>query len=258
MNIVRSSLAVFVFECRRSLTPSRISCWLVLVLFPPTIFGLLAYYQRDESISEEVWVGLLFSTIPGVISLLGLLLWATPAVYTELEGKTWIYLAVRPSGKDAVMLGKYFAAVVWSAAAAWLGLTLSMAVVAPQYDEPVKLWLVLSVLVLLSCMSYGALYCCLGVLFRKKAMAIALSYTLIFEFVISFVPALVNKFTVLYRLRTLVAQWLEWGLEFQEVGTIGSGPAWQHILILMVYTVVMLIAASYLLHMREHITAEET
>jgi hypothetical protein len=36
---------------------------------------------------------------------------ATPAVSVELERRSWVYLAVRPNGSTAVLIGKYLAAV---------------------------------------------------------------------------------------------------------------------------------------------------
>ncbi len=269
MNILRGSLAVFLFECRRSMTPSRIACWLVLVLFPPAIFGLLVFYDMDlgsnaqspisDSVARErLWISLTYATVPLVMSLLALLLWATPTVYTELEGKTWIYLAVRPSGRDVVLLGKYLAAVAWSMAAAWLGLTFTMAIIAGELSQPITVWLALSVLVVISCISYGALYCFIGVLFRRRAMAIAVSYTLIFEFLFSMVPALINKITVQHRMLSLLDTWLDMGDQLRVSGVIGDEPVWLHVCILGIYTGCLLIASSVTLRMREHITAEET
>jgi ABC-type transport system involved in multi-copper enzyme maturation permease subunit len=258
MNVLRGSLAVFWFESRRSLTLSRLACWSVLALFPPTIFGILAHYDVELP-DERFWIGMLYWMIPGVIALLGLLLWATPAVSTELEGKTWIYLAVRPAGRDCVLVGKYLAAVAWSALAAWLGLTLSVAIIARDYElpQPLLLWAVLTGLLGLSCLAYGALYCFLGVVFRKRAMVIAVAYTLIFEFVVGLVPALINKFTVQYRLRSLLVKWLDLE-EWRQAGIFGNEAVWAHLVILLAYAVVLIVASAVVLRLREHTAKDET
>ena len=40
-------------------------------------------------------------------------------------------------------------------------------------------------------------------------MVIAVAYTLVFELIISFIPAIINTFTVQYRIRTLLLLWGE-------------------------------------------------
>ncbi len=47
-----------------------------------------------------------------------------PLVHAELEGRTWIYLAVRPRGRVSVLLGKYLTAVAWTTLAGWTSTTI--------------------------------------------------------------------------------------------------------------------------------------
>ena len=61
----------------------------------------------ERKVPDTVWGLILFGLIPEVITLFGLLLWVTPVVQAELEGRTWIYLAVRPRGRVSMLLGKY-------------------------------------------------------------------------------------------------------------------------------------------------------
>ncbi len=42
----------------------------------------------------------MFVLLPQVVTVLGLLLWATPVVHSELEGQTWVYAVVRPGGGE--------------------------------------------------------------------------------------------------------------------------------------------------------------
>jgi len=257
-HIARSSITVFLFEWNRSMTASRVACWSVLVLFPPLIFGILAFNDLHPP-TDQVWDITLYGMSPGVITMLGLLLWATPSVHTELEGKTWIYLAVRPAGKDAVLIGKYLSAVGWSAVAAWLGMTLSVAIIsiAAGHQNPLRLWFVLSVILFLSAMAYGALFSFIGVLFKRRAMVVAVAYSIIFELIVAFLPAIINKFTVQYRLASLMFQWMDWGAIPQQ-SPIGREPPWQHILILFAYTVGLMTVSALFLRLREHITSDET
>ena len=114
--------AVFLFEWRRSLTVPRMAWWLVLAGFPVFIIGLIRFTVDAASpasrsgvdeVPRELWVGFLFALGPMLVTMLGTMLWVTPALSAELERRSWVYLAVRPHGGRAVLLGKYLAAVTW-------------------------------------------------------------------------------------------------------------------------------------------------
>ncbi|HUT11922.1 MAG TPA: hypothetical protein VMY42_15585 [Thermoguttaceae bacterium] len=254
---VRATLAVFRFEFRRALTPVRLAFWLGLACFPPALMALIQY-QAGPSLSASLVTFILFVLIPEVVCLMGLLLWATPAIHAELEGRTWSYLAIRSGGKGSVLLGKYLAAVVWTALAAWLAISVSMLFAAPM-GNILRLWTVLTVLVLFSSLAYGALYVLLGVVFLRRAMMITVGYTLIFEMLVGFIPAIINQFTVQYHLRGMLARWLPmdnlpgiWGGLFQR-----TAPAGQHIFILLAATVGLLTVAVAILHRRELVRADD-
>lgn len=104
--------AVFLFEWKRALTLPRMMWWGVLAAFPVFIVGVIRFttYQIPP---REFWAGMLYALIPMLVSMLGMLLWATPAISAELERRSWVYLTVRPNGGTAVLLGKYLAAVTW-------------------------------------------------------------------------------------------------------------------------------------------------
>ncbi len=101
---------VFLFEWHRSLTVGRILTWSVLLLVPVSLMGAVLFLTRSEIPSTFLYVAT-YILVPQVICMLGLLLWATPAIHSELEAKTWVYLAMRPAGKQAILLGKYLVAV---------------------------------------------------------------------------------------------------------------------------------------------------
>ena len=82
-----------------------------------------------------------------------------------------------------------------------------------------------------------AIYLLLGVLMPRRAMVLAVAYTLIFELMISFVPAVINKITVQYRLRSLAAEWCDisfsGGSPSGALTLIGTEPVWHHITVLV-------------------------
>ncbi len=303
------ALSVFRFELRRTMTVSRITVWLMLILFPVFIVSVMKYHeeyiqgqlppsqgrsmrelQRIESegrmsrgmkppapvaASEEaaaeqdekqppnylaqLWGFVFFALIPEVITLFGLLLWVPALVHAELEGRTWIYLAVRPRGRVSVLLGKYLTAITWTALSGWISTTICVLVARP--DNALRLWGTMVALVAFSCVAYGAIYSLIGVWLHRRAMVLAVAYTLIFEFLVSLIPAVINKFTVQYRLRNLLFTWMDWW-DLVPTGAsnvfLGTEPAWLHVLILCGMVVGILIIAVQLIQHKEYATVADT
>jgi ABC-type transport system involved in multi-copper enzyme maturation permease subunit len=251
--------AVFLFELRRAATVPRLAWWAVLALFPVFIVTLIRI-SPVATLAPQVWAFIFAALVPMLVTMLGTLLWTTPAVAAELERRSWVYLAVRPNGGTALVLGKYLAAVTWVLTAAFTGLTIGVAI-APSGDA----WRIFGAvgrLVLLSCPAYAALYLLLGTLFPRRAMVIAVAYTLIFELVVPWMPALINKLTIQFRLRPLLLNWaripIEDAQEFNITTLMGvNAPPWFHVLVLVSYTACLLVAVVVLIRWREFSTADE-
>jgi hypothetical protein len=207
---------------------------------------------------DRLWGVVFFGLIPEVITLFGLLLWVPSLVHAELEGRTWIYLAVRPRGRVSVLLGKYLTAITWTALAGWTSTTVCVLIARP--DAAWRLWGTTVALVALACVAYGAIYSLIGVWLHRRAMVIAVAYTLIFEFLVSFIPAVINKFTVQYRLRSLLFTWMDWW-HLMPSGTttlfMGKERAWVHILILCSIVVGILVLAVQVIQRREYATVAD-
>lgn len=256
--LVRSVFAVFWFEWYRALTFARLAWWAVLAFFPTGIVLLIRSTSDATQIPYEPWTFLLFGLVPMLVSMLGTFLWASPAISSELEGRSWPYLAVRPHGTTALLLGKYLVTVTWVMSAALVGLAVAAALI--PLDEAFRIGGVIARLTFLSVPSYAAVYLLIGVLFPKRSMVICVAYTLIFEFLLSMVPALVNTLTVQFRLRTLLIFWS--GISVGKVNNallafIGEPPAWEHALILVAYPVVLLAASIAVIRMREFSGGED-
>ncbi len=88
----------------------------------------------------------LFVLVIDLLCLMGLLLWATPVIHSELEGGTWSYLAMRPGERGPILLGKYLAAVTWTALCAWISLTICVAIIRPEAGA-FRVWGTLALLV---------------------------------------------------------------------------------------------------------------
>jgi ABC-type transport system involved in multi-copper enzyme maturation permease subunit len=256
MNPLRTVLVVLGFECRRGLALWRMIVLAGLAVFP-ALLGALVKSGGAPLGEPAPWIFMNFVLIPEVVCLLGLLLWATPVIQTEVEGKTWPYLAVRPCGKVPILLGKYLTAVLWTALAAWLAILLSLVMVTPRVGAA-SLAAVLAAMVGFSSLTYGALFVLFGVLFLRRGMVVAVAYTFIFEFLVSWVPAMVNRCTVQYHLRNLMAKWLPeayvppWARQLTS-----DAPPWQHVLFLLGMIAVLLTAASLVLRRRQLVSAPE-
>lgn len=245
--------AVFAFEWRRALSPGRIAWWLVLAGFP--VF--LAAIVRMNTITQpprEAWAVFLFILIPMLVTMLGTLLWTAPAVSTELERKSWVYIAIRPDGRTAMLLGKYLAGVAWVLPAALAGLVLSLLILGPE--DFFRLLMTMIGLTVLACPSYAAAYLLIGVIFPQRAMVLAVAYSLIFEVVVSWIPAMVNQLTVQWRLRSLLVYWYD--IEFMESVNFATPPSWVHIILLLVYPLALLAVSVYIIRRREFSSAAES
>ncbi|MEM0925681.1 MAG: hypothetical protein AAGJ83_06570 [Planctomycetota bacterium] len=263
MNRLTLPFDVLLFELRRSFTAGRIAIWMVLTLFPIAIVGSMvgiARYNlgeryRVEEVIQPFGMAIYF-LVPEVCCLLGLLLWATPAVSTEIEGQTWIYLTSRSSGRTSVILGKYLTAIVWTLSATLSSLAVCLAIVGPTVA--VKIGPTLLMLTLLSCVVHAALYVLIGVLFYRRTMVAAVMYTVIVEYVVSFIPALVNRFTINYRLRGLLADWMEWeDARSNAEAVFGNEPASTHLLMMAIMTVILLVAALFVVRRTDYAMSQE-
>jgi ABC-type transport system involved in multi-copper enzyme maturation permease subunit len=252
-------LTVFSHEWRRSLAARHFFSWFFLIGFPVLIVGLLRYTQREnpEPMDFVAWGSVLFVLIPGIGCMLSLLLTAAPLLQAELEGRSWIYLSVRPGARDALLFGKHLYAVSRTVLMATITLVLCLAI-GGFYTET-RYLLVMLVLILLGSFAYGAIYVFIGILIPRRAMVVAVIYSGV-EFLVSLIPALINRLTVQYRLRSLLVEWMDWAAspDWRPLsGLFSEAPWWQHVAILLGMTVGLLILASIILNRREYIAIRD-
>jgi len=257
---LRAIWAVFRFEWSRSLSAPRLIFGAALALFPLVIVILVQ--GQEAHLEREGYAAVaLFALVPQIVTILSLLLWVTPIVHAELEGQTWIYLAMRPVGKASAVVGKYLAAVAWTLIVAVVALTAAIGYIRPEEDA-FRDWFVLAGLTVLACLAYGSLYALLGVIFLRRAMVAAVGYTFLSEFVLTWLPANVHQITVQYHLRALGLKAKGWDslpshTHFDERLLFSAAPAWQHIAALVAFAVVLLALAVLVLRQRELVRAEQ-
>lgn len=260
MNRIQRIPAVFFFEWRRALTVPRLAWMVALMAFPPLLLALVRSTAGSKP-PLEVAAILVYVLSPCVACMMSVFLWATPALSSELEGRSWVYLAVRPHGPLSVLLGKYLVAVSWSIPVGLVSATLGVA--ALGIDQPMHMMVVQSALVVLSCVSYSALFLLIGVIAPKRAMVAGILYAVVFEMALAVIPAAVNLLTVQYRLRCLLVRWTGMDASMTEGNPVlnayfGNETATWHVSILLVMTAGYLTAAALLLHYREFTASSET
>ncbi len=275
-HLTLGALATCMFELRRSFTFQRISVSVVLALFPPVMLGLMTF---GATVAEQASSGQSISTLAdfasfliiflvALVLLLSLLLWATPTVYSELEGKSWSFIASRPGGRVSMFLGKFLASVLVGFAIAAFAISTCVAIAQFSFGmvRPIETWFEMMGIYLLASLVYGALFSLIGTLFAKRAMVVAAAFLFGFDIVVASIPgALINKFTVRYHLQEIGIEWLGWflpasgpnGLEEYRFIYGEQWPVWIHIAIIAALTLACLGTGCYVIKNREYITGDE-
>lgn len=276
---MNSLSAMFFFELKRLVTPARSFWWLCIAAFPVCIILLLQTVgdvtldniQREFSRRfsdpgdarlrlDAMLTVVLYYLAPAIACMLGALLTASPAVASELEQHSWIYFATRPNGLFHLVMGKYLVAVVWAGSSTLVGLWLALAVA--DIQGKFHAGLVLSGVTCLSAISYSALYLMIGTLFYRRAMIFCVGYTAAIELFLSFIPAVINRLTIQYRLRTLLLEGIEkpevmYEDGFQRLFVTGESMS-MSVFWLIALTAVFLAVALTSVQVREFTGAAET
>jgi ABC-type transport system involved in multi-copper enzyme maturation permease subunit len=260
MNSLQRIPSVFAFEWRRTLTLPRLAWMLALAVFPPALLALLRATAPDDP-PPEVTAVLVFLLSPGLSCMLSVFLLATPAISSELEGRSWVYLAVRPYGPLAVVIGKYLVAVSWALP---VGLVSAVgASIVMTHEDLGRLILVECGLMCLSCISYSAVFLLIGVIIPKRAMVVGVIYAVVFEVGAAFIPAAVNLMTIQHRLRCILVRGMEMDIKLADeipvfMAYFGEESTAWHVLVLCIMTALYLVAAALLLRFREFTFASES
>jgi ABC-type transport system involved in multi-copper enzyme maturation permease subunit len=261
---VNSLRAVFVYEWKRSLTAGRIAWWFAMAAFPVLITILirtLGDFEDHNDIAEQksIWSVTLYALIPGVCVTLSVLLTAAPAIASELEQRSWAYLATRPNGIFWLLLGKFLVSVTWGTTAAWLGTAFSVGVCG--MDEQLRMLVSLSALSLLSAIAYSAVYLLVGAVFPKRAMVFCMMYTVLVELVFGSIPAVINRITVQFRLRTLFVNWMPLDERMKDESVfqyvMAEGSSFMQCFWLIALSSLFLVAAIVVAHRKEFTSATE-
>lgn len=196
----------------------------------------------------------LFLLYPQAICLLLALFYGTSVLGEELDGKTLTYLFTRPLRRSRFVVGKYLGIV--AALVVPTGLSLLASWLLLEAPGGVALFAAVLVGTAGALLAYNALFVLFGFLIPRRAMIVALLYGVFFELILSFVPALVNEFTVTYYLRSLVVAMLDLEIPREITRMVGGAPAPTAVLALVGIVVGSLMVASLLAARREYVVKD--
>lgn len=204
-------LSVYRFQWQETFSKKAWVVWLLMIAIPIGIVILVDLTAHGD-IDTYLWAFFATTLIAGVIPGLNLLLWLTPLLSTELEGNTWTFISVRPGGKLCMVLGKYLATVSRAVISGLVGLLVVILVTNSVADRPetAKLYATMALTVVLASFAYGCLFAALGVIFHKRAMVFTVSYTLLIEVIVSMLPAVINKLSITYYMRSIFTRIMDW------------------------------------------------
>ena len=265
------ALATCGFELRRSFSIQRTSVSVVLALFPPVILTILitaAVVSGDSQARMAIQdlSKLLTVFLVAIVCLLTSLLWATPNVYAEVEGKSWIFVASRPGGRVSVFLGKFLASFLVATVISLIAVSLCILVSHRSFgiQDPGGLWLSMAGIFVIGCLVYSAIFSMFGTLFIKRAMVVAAGYLFGSDIILASVPgALVNQFTVRYHLQELGISWIGWFIpgtgeaEYRMVYSLAM-PNWVHVVVLLGIALLALVVGCLVIVNREYVTQDDS
>ena len=253
--MINAILQSVTFEIKRSFTIAR-AIVLAGISLIPSLLMLALQLQARGRVPDEAIAVISYYMIIQVGCVLGLILWATPTVGSEIEAQTWIYYSMRRHGKTALLVSKYSVAILWSCCAAFVSCMLMT--MASQYPDPLRFFAVLFMLSVIGSFAFAGLYSLIGVVFIRRSLVFAAVYSLVVEVLIANVPVTIGKITVGYRLRSLMVQLLDLNRIQEGLNQIyGEESIVWHLCFLAVYTVVACCLALYIANTKEYSIAVE-
>jgi len=269
---LNGALATCSFELRRSFTVQRTAVSAVLALFPPSILFILILATRmsgnpQAHIPILDYTRLLTVFLVSLVCLLTALLWATPNVYSEIEGKSWGFLASRPSGRISVFLGKFLASFFVSFGISVVAISLCVFLADRSFGVPdsQRLWLAICGVFLFGSLVYSAVFSMIGTLFIKRSMVVAAGYLFGSDVLLASIPgALISKLTIRFHLQELGIAWIGWFLPSPSTEAdyrliYGDAlPFWIHILVLIGISALALAVGGWTIVNREYITKDDS
>lgn len=213
--------------------------------------GGLREAHRDAAAFGGIYFFLLYAQ---AVSLLLALFYGTSVLGDELDGKTVTYLFTRPTPRWQFVLGKYLGIVL--ALVPPTGLSLLASWLCLGGIGGIRLFAALLVGTTGALMVYNALFVLFGFLIPRRAMITALLYGIFVELFLSFIPAVVNEFTITYHLRSLVVAMLDIEIPREVARMVGGSSPLGAVLALLAIAAGSLGLSSWLAARAEYVVKD--
>jgi len=204
---------------------------------------------EEEAVTSVLVLYLLY---PQSLCILTSLLYGATLLAAEIEDKTLVYLFTRGQARWKVLVGKYVASVLALAVCVTLSMSAAFALFGAPYG--LRAWLALTATIWGGCLTYTAIFSLLGLLVPRRAIPIGILYGIVFEFALSFVPAVINELTTSYYLRSIALRIvgdIDLPLRLAKGLAQMTTDAEQAVVAIALLTGVTLAASCLLIHRRE-------
>ncbi len=245
---------LFRLTLRQMLGGKKVWLLAVFLCLPILLLGAIlaadGFAGAEEAKDREAAFSIfLYMLYPQVLCILASLIYGASLLAGEMEDKTLVYLFSRSQPRWKILFGKYLATALV------LGVMIagSMSISFLMAGSPVgaRLWYALLATVFAACFAYTALFALLGIALPRRSMTVGLIYAVLVEFLLSFVPALINQATVSYYLRSMAFHIADVALPEEVVYIIGNASAPHSVTALFVIPLGALLLSSFMIHRRE-------
>jgi ABC-type transport system involved in multi-copper enzyme maturation permease subunit len=249
--------AVFYLQVRQILGDRRLVLLALFLCLPILLAGAVrwgsGFAPGADAQSKELAAAIfLFLLYPQVMCELLSLLFASSLVSVEVDGQTLTYLFTRPVAKWRILASKYAACCVTLAPPVVASLVIAWFVL--DAAGGLRLLFAICLGTCASLVAYGAVFVFIGVVVPGRAIAVGLLYAM-FEFVLSYVPAVLNNITVTYYLRSLVARTLGTPIPAEMQRIVGAASLSLSCAALAAISLTALVGASWIVHQTQFVVA---
>ena len=169
-----------------------------------------------QAVWPILWLVMLNFVFLQTVVLLIPLLFTSGLIRNEVDGGTLVYLVTRPIPRPALLLTKYVAVTGAGAALIVAGMVLFQVAFLLPGGDPIPAagfpWtrrlLDFALAGVLAAVGYGAIFTLVGLLFRR-GLIWGIAYGFVSEFVLTNVPAVVQKLTLMHYVRSIALADLE-------------------------------------------------
>jgi len=243
---------LFRLTLRQMLGGKKIWILLIFLSLPVLLVGavLLAKgFTEDSEAEEPAFAIFLYVIYPQALCILASLIYGASLLASEIEDKTLVYLFTRAQPRWKILVGKYLATA--SALSALTAASMTVCFLLAGAPVGARLWLALLVTVVAASFAYTAIFALLGLAVPRRAITVGLIYAVIVEYLLSFIPALVNEMTVSYYLRALAYHVADVTVPSDVEFLLGSASLTTAILALVLIPTGALFVSAALIHRRE-------